>query len=534
MNRKRKASVERSEAEEKVIRSREILPEEGGADYPEPCDAVGDAEEYLGAPDDMPEPVAKGDPIARVRGTNRPPELTGETSIRDLIEILQSIPPGRKTVSARLRRLAGDMAKTELTEDAGVAYRLLAGVREALSGGAKELASWEQDCVPWPEAVNIAEVMREAERLIAGAMYCPPEVALVAAYFSALTWFAESLHVAPYLLITAPSKRCGKSRLLELIQRLSRRPFPSSSISAAVIFRACEKWSPTLLLDEVETYLKKDPEIEGILNAGYKRATAFVPRCDGDKNEVKNFPCFGLKVFAGINAEKLSDTLSSRTIVLKLEQRPKGSPKLQALHKMKPETFETLGRKFARIAEEHGETVGKADIACPEELDDRAAEIWEPLFALADLAGDGARLRAAAVSISETAPKSEDRGAELLGNIGEVLDNFKSLGSGSRYEITNSETHETRSIQLTEVRGVTWVSSSDLATALAWNDDWRWGRYAHGKALTAHMLTRRLGTYEVASQNLKVLGNKRAYCVTSLREAIEKWGKKSDDAVPLE
>ncbi len=55
-----------------------------------------------------------------------------------------------------------------------------------------------------------------------------------------------------------------------------RRPLPASTISVSAIFRIAEKYAPTLLVDEADTFLKQNEELRGILNSGHTRDLAFV------------------------------------------------------------------------------------------------------------------------------------------------------------------------------------------------------------------------------------------------------------------
>ena len=47
---------------------------------------------------------------------------------------------------------------------------------------------------------------------------------------------------------------------------------------------------------------------------------------------------------------------------------------------------EVLRRKCARFVEDHAEEIQSAQPTIPEALNDRAADIWEPLFVLAAIA----------------------------------------------------------------------------------------------------------------------------------------------------
>ena len=66
-----------------------------------------------------------------------------------------------------------------------------------------------------------------------------------------------------------------------------------------------------------------------------------------------------------------------------------------------------LCRKLARWAQDHLENLRDANPAIPAGLDDRAADAWEPLFAIADLVGGDSseRARRAALELSASMSK---------------------------------------------------------------------------------------------------------------------------------
>jgi putative DNA primase/helicase len=75
-----------------------------------------------------------------------------------------------------------------------------------------------------------------------------------------------------------------------------------------------------------------------------------------------------------------------------------------------------LRQKCVRFVQDHGEAIGAAQPAVPAEMNDRASDIWEPLLALADLAGGDwpERARKAAVGLSARATEAEPIGALLM------------------------------------------------------------------------------------------------------------------------
>jgi hypothetical protein len=52
----------------------------------------------------------------------------------------------------------------------------------------------------------------------------------------------------------------------------------ASNISAAAVYRSVERWRPTLLLDELDTYIHDADELRGVINSSHRRSQAYVAR----------------------------------------------------------------------------------------------------------------------------------------------------------------------------------------------------------------------------------------------------------------
>jgi hypothetical protein len=72
------------------------------------------------------------------------------------------------------------------------------------------------------------------------------------ALFAFHTYATDAAETTPYLSVTSALPRCGKTRLLEVLELLVREPLPTANISDAALFRAIEKMAPTLLFDEID------------------------------------------------------------------------------------------------------------------------------------------------------------------------------------------------------------------------------------------------------------------------------------------
>ena len=86
--------------------------------------------------------------------------------------------------------------------------------------------------------------------------------------------------------------------------------------------------------------------------------------------------------------------------------------------------FEPLRRKVRRWSEDHLDRLRAADPAVPERLDDRAADNWRPLLAIADEAGGDwpAEARRTALALSGARDESDgSRGVLLLSDLRDLF-----------------------------------------------------------------------------------------------------------------
>jgi len=327
---------------------------------------------------------------------------------------------------------------------------------------------------PWPDPVDAAELLTEIRSTIQRFIVCSKDTAIATALWIAFTWFVDHLQVAPLLVVTAPEKRCGKSQLLDVTGRMSRRPLVASNISPAAVYRVIEAHSPTLLIDEADSFLKENEELRGVINSGHTRQSAYVIRTVGDDHVPTQFSTWGAKAISGIG--HLSGTLMDRAIVATL-RRKLPSESCQRLRHASPEVFKRLASKLARFAEDHSYTIGDARPSLPEELNDRAQDNWEPLLAIADHAGGEwpKMARAAALNLSGVEHDPVSTSTELLADIQAIFAAKK----------------EDR------------IWSVDLIAALVADDSKAWASYEYGKPISARQLAERLGEFGITSKDIK-------------------------------
>src|ERR1017187_9355664 len=131
----------------------------------------------------------------------------------------------------------------------------------------------------------------------------PNAAYLPVAIWTIATHTANSFDCFPYLALFSPAKRCGKTRLLEVLDQLALNPWRGTAPSPAALYRMLAE-GPTLLLDEIEMFSRKDKSestqtLLAVLNAGHRKG-ATIPRCDGPKHELRHFPVYGPEAFAVI------------------------------------------------------------------------------------------------------------------------------------------------------------------------------------------------------------------------------------------
>jgi hypothetical protein len=217
------------------------------------------------------------------------------------------------------------------------------------------------------------------------------------------THCAQIAEQTPYLAITSPEKQCGKSRLLEVLELLCARAWPTVLPSEAVLFRKVHAEFPTLLFDEVDTIFNPRSaehyeNHRALLNAGHRRG-AKVPRCLGNTGKIVDFRVFCPKALAGIGT--FPETVADRAIPLRLARRNRKEPIERFLRRSaEPDANALKDRIEAWLgADGRLDALQAARPDLPEQLSDRMQEGCEPLLAIADAAAVGEEARLALVEL---------------------------------------------------------------------------------------------------------------------------------------
>lgn len=353
----------------------------------------------------------------------------------------------------------------------------------------------------WPHEVDGAELLDEIEKAVRRYTVTADHVPGAVALWVAFTWTIDFARIAPILAITSPEKRCGKTTLLALLAQIVRKPLPASNISPAAVFRAIETWTPTLLIDEADTFIRKNEELRGVLNSGHSRSSAFVIRTTGDDHEPRQFSTWGAKVVAMIG--NLPDTLADRAIPVAMRRKLPS----EQVARLRGAPYEALCQKLARWSSDHASSLGSIEPEIPAGLNDRAADNWEILLGIADRVGGRwpAKARNAALALSGDATGTESVKTMLLADMHQLLETAESL------------------------------SSSDLAKRLATIEERPWSEFGRtAKPITPRRIASLLSDFGISPSKFSthpVYGpGTRGYTLASIQDAYHRYVSPSASA----
>ncbi|TFG86303.1 MAG: DUF3631 domain-containing protein, partial [Hyphomicrobiales bacterium] len=329
---------------------------------------------------------------------------------------------------------------------------------------------------PWPDPVDGGELLDSlCATLDRFVRFSSPEARDATAIWTVFAHAHDAAMISPILAIESPEKRCGKTTLLSTVALLVPRALSAVNCSPSVIFRAIEKYQPTILIDEADTFLRDDGDLRGIINGGHNRLTAFVMRnveVAGDY-EPRQFRVWTPKCISLIG--DLADTLQDRSIVINM-RRKLSNESVDRFRADRVTWAGDLRRKAARWASDNLNRLKDADPDITTELHDRAADNWRTMLAIADLCGWGDRARRAAMVLSGNADEDDDNATVML--LADCREIFGSEQLPSRSTISPRELAE----QLAVIEGRPWA-------------DWR-----GGKAISDRSVGRLLAPFGIKSQ----------------------------------
>jgi hypothetical protein len=245
----------------------------------------------------------------------------------------------------------------------------------------------EENVIQFPQSRDAIDLVASFLRRFVA---YPSEHALVAhTLWCAHTWLLDEFDTTPRLAFMSAEPMSGKTRALEVSEHLVCEPLLGFSMSSAVVVRLVSERRRTVLFDEVDSVYgttkrqEANGELVAFMNAGYRKGAKSY-RCatgNGSKHEAITFDAFAPLAVAGLR--DLPDALASRAIVIRMRRR---SPDEQ----VEPFRIKFHVPEAKRVGEALREWAQGAVLnepVLPAGVVDRAADIWEPLIAIADAYG---------------------------------------------------------------------------------------------------------------------------------------------------
>jgi putative DNA primase/helicase len=373
-----------------------------------------------------------------------------------------------------------DKVRSEVAETLGVRVGTLDDKVEALrkkievESDQDTLPHWRVE--PWSEPVDGAELLNSIKQVLRRYIVLPKDADTALALWVLHAWTMDAGDISPFMVLVSPTKRCGKTSALILLYFLTPKSELASNISAAALFRYIEAVRPTLLIDEADSFAKDNEELRGVLNSGHTRVAANVIRTVEVNGEHKprRFSTWAPKAIATIRG--LADTLEDRSVIVGLQRKPRGA-KVERLRRRDTEEFRHLRSQAARWAADNFDKLTDPNPKMPEILNDRAADNWRQLLAVAELAGG-------------TWPEEAHRAALTLS--GEEQDGAINVELLRDIRSAFGDADAMR--------------SADLVTKLAADPERPWADWKRGRPLTQKQLGALLRPFCITSETVSLPG----------------------------
>ncbi len=209
----------------------------------------------------------------------------------------------------------------------------------------------------------------------------------------------------PYLHLRSATRRCGKTRVLNLIALVGFNAGPPTTIpTEAQLYRAAERTGGVQLFDEMDK-LRGDQErfeaVISVLNTGFE-AGGVVMRLErrGERFVEIPYATYAPRALAGLSG--LKDTLEDRVLPVFMLRKRRNEPVARLTRVVEAEGQKLRDQCALAALDRIRDIVSAYEVAHglldSKAIDDRAVDLWNPLVALAlvaDAEGEGAGDRTA-------------------------------------------------------------------------------------------------------------------------------------------
>jgi len=254
---------------------------------------------------------------------------------------------------------------------------------------------------PWPDAVDGAELLEHIAGTYKRFCVLPSHAADVLAVWILLTYCYLKFEFAAVIAVWSPEPECGKGRVLDVSEQIAYKAFRTANTSAPVLYHSVSNGDITVLIDELDSHnIEQREAIGNILKSGFQfngKAHRMAER--NGEQVVVEFSTYCPKMLATITLDTLDKATRTRSIGIRM-QRKKREDKISKFRRYDGTEIRRKCMKWVADNLAALEAVGPLDLN--ECATDRQEDVWEPLVAIARVAGGDweKRIRGAASHLS--------------------------------------------------------------------------------------------------------------------------------------
>jgi putative DNA primase/helicase len=343
---------------------------------------------------------------------------------------------------------------------------------------------------PWPEPVDAAQLLTDIARLIERHLYLPEHGATLLALWALHAWVPAAGAISPRLALTSAEAQSGKSTALRLLSALTPRPLLAMHARAVPLIRTIDFLAPTLLFDDAERWVWPNRVLRATLVAGAAADAKFL-RESKNPFEMPALSCFAPCAFTVSGRIPLDVARRAITLTLRpalgQEQRPRFNPRSAEAEPLIAQAVRWSRDAAATLSETQPE---------PTNLPRGQRELWQPLLAIAHIAG-------------ADWPERADAAALALGTVADT----RSLGIELLDDIRIAYGHEFERLPTLE-----------LIKMLTANLERPWARMANGRELSPRDLAQMLAPFGIHPRYMRFAdGLARGYLARDFADAFARY-----------
>jgi len=273
-----------------------------------------------------------------------------------------------------------------------------------------------------PELLTTESLLRDVHEFLTDfVVFASSHEAVAVTLWVLHTYVVNEFDSTPRLVIRAPQRQSGKTRLIECLRVLCHNPTMTTGITVSAMFRSIESAQPTLLIDESDTIFgpgasSDHRDLVGAIDTGHRKGAVYI-RCVGQDLVPTKFKVYCPVALAGIGNPP--DQILDRSIIVNMRRKGSGE-------KVKPFRLTPAEKRGLSITQRlllwAGTVRGKIpEPTMPDGVDDRPADVWHALLAIGDLGGEEwatqARTACATMVGAWAVEGGDDQGLQLLNDL---------------------------------------------------------------------------------------------------------------------